>query len=309
MVFAASGFGLLNGSVYAILHIPNRASADPGRHVFDVWSVWPGHGRDRVEQGTGLTTGVHFVSLKRGDRWSLPKKSPFRASFDDTESVHANVAEKPRSVVAIIVDEGPPRKGSLRASNADAKPVDAAVVGNASSLGAKIAAYDGNLLRQSQSSSLAGAAMMPPGIKVGPGFLLSLPDPVMSSAPGMYLREANSSLQSTARSLVLVSVPETEDCVESSGVEGPDYCSDIQDDILACIFQFLSTGDWKQCSRLCRRWLLLEGQSRHRLSLKEQSKCVYLEILHVERTPEYTNLGLERWGRWYGCGNRTMAVF
>ena len=141
---------------------------------------------------------------------------------------------------------------------------------------------------------------------MGPGVPLSHPAPMMSFAPGMYLRESISSLRSTARLPLLVSVPETEDCVDSSGVEGPDYCSDIPDDILACIFQFLSTGDRKQCFRLCRRWLLVEGQSRNRLSLKAQSdivpmkhmgtvtfpKCMSFEILHIERTPECTNLGL-----------------
>ena len=162
------------------------------------------------------------------------------------------------------------------------------------------------MMGQSQSSSLADAAMAPPGITVGPGFPLSLPYSVMSSAPEMYLHEANSSLRSTARSLVLVYEPENEDCLESSRVEGPNLC----------IFQFLCTDDRKQCYRLCRKqcyqWIFVEGQSRHRLSLKEQSKFVYLEILHIERPPECTNLGMVLfvggvgnycWGRWYGCGN------
>ena len=35
-VFAASGFGWLNGSVYVVLQRPDRASADLGRLLFDV---------------------------------------------------------------------------------------------------------------------------------------------------------------------------------------------------------------------------------------------------------------------------------
>ena len=54
---------------------------------------------------------------------------------------------------------------------------------------------------------------------------------------------------------------------------------------------FLSIDDRKQCYRECRQWLFVEGQSRHRLSLKEQSKFVFFEILHIERPPECTNLG------------------
>ncbi|KAI4389526.1 hypothetical protein MLD38_001742 [Melastoma candidum] len=50
----------------------------------------------------------------------------------------------------------------------------------------------------------------------------------------------------------------------------PDYISDIPDECLALVFQFLGTGDRKRCSEVSRRWLLVEGQSRHRLSLKAQ---------------------------------------
>ncbi|KAK6923084.1 F-box domain [Dillenia turbinata] len=46
-----------------------------------------------------------------------------------------------------------------------------------------------------------------------------------------------------------------------------DYISDLPDECLACIFQSLSSVDRKECSLVCRRWLIVEGQSRHRLSL------------------------------------------
>ena len=98
------------------------------------------------------------------------------------------------------------------------------------------------------------------------GYKVSLPDLVRSSAPGMHLRGAIFSLRSTARSPVLEYLPETEACVEHSGIDGPDFCSDIPDDI-----QILSTRDWNLCWRL----LLLEG--------------------HCHLTTECTDLGL------YGC--------
>ncbi|KAL4272825.1 hypothetical protein GQ457_13G009000 [Hibiscus cannabinus] len=50
-----------------------------------------------------------------------------------------------------------------------------------------------------------------------------------------------------------------------------DFISDLPDECLACIFQSLSPGDRKRCSLVCRRWLVIEGQSRHRLSLNAQS--------------------------------------
>ncbi|XP_022843731.1 F-box protein At1g47056-like [Olea europaea var. sylvestris] len=46
-----------------------------------------------------------------------------------------------------------------------------------------------------------------------------------------------------------------------------DYTSEIPDECLALIFQSLSSSDRKQCSLVCRRWLVVEGQSRHRLAL------------------------------------------
>ncbi|KAK4344805.1 hypothetical protein RND71_034981 [Anisodus tanguticus] len=53
-----------------------------------------------------------------------------------------------------------------------------------------------------------------------------------------------------------------------------DYSSNLPDECLACIFHFLSSGDRKSCSLICRRWLRVEGQSRHHLSLNAQSDLV-----------------------------------
>ncbi|PHU17947.1 F-box protein [Capsicum chinense] len=56
-----------------------------------------------------------------------------------------------------------------------------------------------------------------------------------------------------------------------------DYTDDLPDECLALIFQCLSSGDQKKYSLVCRRWILVEGQSHQRLSLN-----IKVEILpHV----------------------------
>ncbi|KAF5182726.1 F-box protein [Thalictrum thalictroides] len=55
-----------------------------------------------------------------------------------------------------------------------------------------------------------------------------------------------------------------------------DFISDLPDECLACIFQSLSSGDRKRCSLVCQRWLRVEGQSRHRLSLNARSELLPL---------------------------------
>ena len=54
-------------------------------------------------------------------------------------------------------------------------------------------------------------------------------------------------------------------------VVGRDYTADLPDDCLASIFHFLGSGDRKRCSLVCRRWLSVDGQSRHRLSLNARA--------------------------------------
>ncbi|XWS33563.1 hypothetical protein CRYUN_Cryun22dG0094000 [Craigia yunnanensis] len=53
-----------------------------------------------------------------------------------------------------------------------------------------------------------------------------------------------------------------------------DYTVEIPDECLAYVFQFLGPGDRKRCSLVCKRWLRVDGWSRHRLSLNAQSEIV-----------------------------------
>ena len=133
LVFAARGFGVMNGSdaIYAVPHIPDLVSADPGSIGFVGWPVWPGHGRGHVEQWIRLTMRVRFSYSKRGVWMSLPKKGYVHASLADADSVDADGAGKASGADANSVV---PKKGSLSVSIADADPVAAVIAGKPSSL-------------------------------------------------------------------------------------------------------------------------------------------------------------------------------
>ncbi|KAK4751442.1 hypothetical protein SAY87_004924 [Trapa incisa] len=83
--------------------------------------------------------------------------------------------------------------------------------------------------------------------------------------------------KSKSKSSVLIS-PMLVDAGRSFGAEyAPgcvDYVSNLPDECLAYIFQFLGSRDRKMCSLVCRRWLRIEGQSRQRLSLYAKSDLI-----------------------------------
>ncbi|XP_060199390.1 F-box protein At1g47056-like [Lycium barbarum] len=80
-----------------------------------------------------------------------------------------------------------------------------------------------------------------------------------------------------------------------------DYSSNIPDECLACIFHFLTSGDRKSCSLVCRRWLHVEGQSRHRLSLNAQSELVTVVPFIFSRFDSVTKLALK-------CDRRSVSI-
>ncbi|XP_027347335.1 F-box protein SKIP2-like [Abrus precatorius] len=71
-----------------------------------------------------------------------------------------------------------------------------------------------------------------------------------------------------------------------------DYTADIPDQCLAGIFQFLSNVDRKSCSTVCRRWLRVDGESRHRLSLNAQANLVEMVPSLFARFDSVTKLAL-----------------
>ncbi|KAI3411348.1 uncharacterized protein J3R85_018138 [Psidium guajava] len=63
-------------------------------------------------------------------------------------------------------------------------------------------------------------------------------------------------------------------CGDSAGGGGYDYTGDLPDECLAHVFHFLGAGDRKRCSSVCRRWLRVDGESRHRLSLDARAEVL-----------------------------------
>ncbi|XP_024977481.1 F-box protein At1g47056-like [Cynara cardunculus var. scolymus] len=80
-----------------------------------------------------------------------------------------------------------------------------------------------------------------------------------------------------------------------------DYTSEIPDDCLAVVFQFLGAGDRKRCSLVSRRWLLVEGQSRHRLALNAQSELQPVIPSIFSRFDSVTKLSLR-------CDRRSVSI-
>ncbi|KAI4314998.1 hypothetical protein L6164_027852 [Bauhinia variegata] len=82
---------------------------------------------------------------------------------------------------------------------------------------------------------------------------------------------------------------------------GCDYTADLPDDCLAGIFQFLSTVDRKHCSLVCQRWLRVDGQSRHRLSLNAQAEMLDIVPSLFYRFDSVTKLALR-------CDRRSTSI-
>ncbi|PIN13512.1 Leucine rich repeat protein [Handroanthus impetiginosus] len=80
-----------------------------------------------------------------------------------------------------------------------------------------------------------------------------------------------------------------------------DYTLNLPDECLACIFQSLSAGDRKRSSLVCRRWLRVEGQSRHRLSLNAQSELANVIPRLLLRFDAVTKLVLK-------CDRRSVSI-
>ncbi|CAN6989046.1 unnamed protein product [Brassica rapa subsp. trilocularis] len=71
-----------------------------------------------------------------------------------------------------------------------------------------------------------------------------------------------------------------------------DFTADLPDDCLAHIFQFLTAGDRKRCSLVSKRWLLVDGQNRHRLSLAAKAEILPFLPSIFSRFDSVTKLAL-----------------
>ncbi|KAL2454834.1 F-box protein [Abeliophyllum distichum] len=84
-------------------------------------------------------------------------------------------------------------------------------------------------------------------------------------------------------------------------ISGNDYTLNLPDECLACIFQSLSSGDRKRSALVCRRWLRIEGQSRHRLSLNAKSELTSDIPKLFSRFETVTKLALK-------CDRRSVSI-
>ncbi|XP_071733291.1 F-box protein SKIP2-like [Rutidosis leptorrhynchoides] len=77
--------------------------------------------------------------------------------------------------------------------------------------------------------------------------------------------------------------------------------SDLPDACLAYVFKFLGPTDRKQCSLVSHRWLEIEGQNRHRLSLNAQSNLITFVPSMFTRFDAVTKLSLK-------CDRRSLSI-
>lgn len=80
-----------------------------------------------------------------------------------------------------------------------------------------------------------------------------------------------------------------------------DYTLEIPDECLALIFQSLSSGDRKRCSLVCHRWLIVEGESRHRLTLNATADIYQHIPVIFSRFDSVTKLALR-------CDRKSISV-
>ncbi|KAL8528740.1 hypothetical protein ACS0TY_006265 [Phlomoides rotata] len=80
-----------------------------------------------------------------------------------------------------------------------------------------------------------------------------------------------------------------------------DYTSEIPDECLSLIFQCLSSGDKMRCSLVCRRWLVAEGQNRHRLALNASANVAAHLPAIFTRFDSVTKLSLR-------CDRKSISI-
>lgn len=84
-------------------------------------------------------------------------------------------------------------------------------------------------------------------------------------------------------------------------ISQPDYTSCLPDECLALVFQFLNSGNRKRCALVCRRWMIVEGQNRYRLSLHARSDLITSIPSLFSRFDSVTKLSLK-------CDRRSVSI-
>ncbi|GAB2293807.1 Putative VIER F-box protein 1 [Dionaea muscipula] len=120
-----------------------------------------------------------------------------------------------------------------------------------------------------------------------------------------YMGQSASTASATRRSRTTKSTadpfPIQPPAARLTDTDSSDCTFDLPDECLACIFQSLPPADRKRCSLVCHRWLKVEGQSRHRLSLDAQSDLHPFLPSILSRFDSVTKLSLK-------CDRRSASV-
>ncbi|KAL1564180.1 putative VIER F-box protein 2 [Salvia divinorum] len=80
-----------------------------------------------------------------------------------------------------------------------------------------------------------------------------------------------------------------------------DHTAEIPDECLALVFQSLTSGDRNSCSLVARRWLAVDGQSRHRLALNAAAQVAPHLASIFTRFDSVTKLALR-------CDRKSVSI-
>ncbi|XP_074573243.1 F-box protein At1g47056-like [Curcuma longa] len=87
-----------------------------------------------------------------------------------------------------------------------------------------------------------------------------------------------------------------------------DVTADLPDECLALVFHFLPAADRRTCSLVCRRWLLVDGRFRTRLSLRASASLLQAAPDLFSRFEAVSNLALRCSRRSASIGDDALAL-
>ncbi|XP_056850594.1 F-box protein SKIP2 isoform X2 [Raphanus sativus] len=114
----------------------------------------------------------------------------------------------------------------------------------------------------------------------------------MGQAPSSTAESNGREIDLGLSSPVIIGGGESTDPGNSDTVRDRDHTDDLPDECLAHVFQYLGAGDRKRCSLVCKRWLFVDGQNRHRLSLDARDEIFPHLASMFDRFDSVTKLAL-----------------
>ncbi|KAG6468054.1 F-box protein SKIP2-like [Zingiber officinale] len=125
-----------------------------------------------------------------------------------------------------------------------------------------------------------------------------------SSSSGLRARFASVSVGQPAA----MTKEELASCEDSTAYSSRDCTVDLPDECLALVFQSLGSADRKQCSLVCQRWLTIDGQNRHRISLDARAGLQDAVPGIFARFDAVTKLALKSERRAESIGDEALAL-